>query len=221
MKKIITTGLLLLSSITAFAETPKEINAAFKVSTLGFGIDASTPINEIYSMRLNINNVSFSDTQTSDGNTYDGTLNLFTAGLLLDAYPFQNNFRLSTGVYYNDNGYTGTITPSLTQTIEINGINYTSTDITKVNMDVIFDKVAPYFGIGWGNDARDKGWGFTCDLGVLYHGKGTVNLNADINNPLIATQINNGLIIEEQNINNNLSDFQLYPVVSIGINRSF
>ena len=221
MKKTIVAGLLLFSTMTILAETPKEINAALKVGTLGIGFDASTPINETYSVRVNINGLSYSDTQDSDGNTYDGTLDLFTAGLLLDAYPFQNNFRLSTGVYYNDNGFSGSVTPLGTQTVEINGVTYTSTDITKLNTDVTFNKIAPYLGIGWGNDAKDKGWGFTFDLGVLYHGEGTASLTTDINNPALATQINNGLILEEQNVNDDLSSFKLYPVVSFGINRSF
>ena len=221
MKKTIATGLLLLSTLTLLAETPKEFNTAFKLGTLGMGFDASTPINETYSLRINLNGLSYSDTQDSDGNTYDGTLDLFTAGLLVDAYPFKNNFRISTGIYYNGNGFDGSVTPIGTQTVEINGVTYTSNDITKLNTNVTFNKVAPYLGIGWGNNAKDKGWGFTFDLGALYHGKGTASLTTDIKNPALASQINTGLIKEEQNVNDDLSNFQFYPVVSFGVNRSF
>ena len=126
-----------------------------------------------------------------------------------------------TGLYYNDNGFSGTVTPSTIQNVEINGVMYTSADIGKLNTDVTFNKIAPYFGIGWGNNAKDKGWGFTFDLGALYHGKGTADLTAEGINPAVATQINNGLIIEEQNINDDLSSFKFYPVISLGINKSF
>jgi len=221
MKKIMTTALLMLSVSTLQAEGLSEINTALKVSTLGFGIDASTPINNTFSGRLNINGATYSDEQTSDGNKYEGTLDLFTAGILVDAYPFENNFRISSGVYYNGNGFTGTVTPSLTQTVELNGIIYGASDITKVNTDVTFNKVAPYLGIGWGNDARDKGWGFTFDLGLLYHGKGEATLTAEGIAAGVLTQVNDDLEKEEQNINDDLEDNQFYPVVSLGVNYTF
>ena len=218
MKKILTTGLILLSTTALFADAPKEVNGALKVSTLGLGVDISTPINDTYSARFNINGATYSDSQTSDGNNYEGTLDLFTAGVLVDAYPFENNFRVSTGIYYNGNGFSGTVTPSATQTVEIDGVIYTAADVSKVNTDVSFDKVAPYFGIGWGNDARDKGWGFTFDLGVLYHGKGKADLTAEgVNNPAI----NAGLEKEEQNINDDLAKHKFYPVVALGVNYTF
>jgi len=218
MKKIIATGLILLSTTVVFAETPKELNAAFKIGTLGYGIDVSTPINDTYSARFNMNGFNYSDSQSQDGNTYKGDLELFTAGILIDAYPADNNFRLTSGVYYNGNGFTGTVTPSATQTVEINGVTYTSADVGKVNVDVSFNKIAPYVGIGWGNDARDKGWGFTFDLGVLYHGKGKADLTAEgVNNPAV----NQGLAQEEQNVNDDLADNQFYPVIALGVNYTF
>jgi len=218
MKKIITTGLILLSTTTLFAETPKEVNAAFKIGTLGYGLDASTPINDTYSVRFNINGLNYSDSQSQDGNNYKGDLELFTAGILVDAYPADNNFRITTGLYYNGNGFTGTVTPSATQTVELNGVTYTSADVAKVNADVSFNKIAPYFGIGWGNDARDKGWGFTFDLGALYHGKGTADLTAEgINNPAV----NQALAKEEASINDDLAGNKFYPVVALGVNYTF
>ena len=221
MNKLIIIGVTLLSTTLLSAQAPKELNAALKLSSLGYGVDISTPINETYAVRFNMNGGSYSDSQSSDGNTYEGTLDLFTMGVLVDAYPFENNFRLSTGLYYNGNGFSGAVTPSSTQTVDINGVTYTSADLAKVNTDVTFNKVAPYFGIGWGNDARDKGWGFTFDLGAMYHGSPTADLTAEGVNPAIATQVNNGLAQEEQNVNDDLSDFKLYPVISIGVNRSF
>ena len=218
MKKIITTGLILLSTTALFADEAKEINMALKVSTLGLGLDVSTPINDTFSARLNINGASYSDNQNSSGNTFEGTLDLFTAGVLVDAYPFENNFRLSTGLYYNGNGFSGSVTPSSTQTVDINGVTYTSADLSKLNTDVTFNKIAPYFGIGWGNNAQDKGWGFTFDLGALYHGEGSVNLTAEGS---LSSVIASDIAQEEQSLNNDLSSFKVYPVISFGVNRSF
>ena len=242
MKKIVSATLVLLSTTFLLAEeknaaevtlkvndinktenitATKEFNMAVKLSSLGLGFDLSTPINEKLSARFNLNGGSYSDTEENDGNEFEGTLDLLTAGVLLDYYPYANNFRLSTGVYYNGNEFTGSAKPTLTQTVELNDIEYTISDIAKVNTAVTFDKFAPYVGIGWGNDAHSKGWGFTFDLGVIYHGDAEVSLSPEIKDLTKVSEINTAIENEERNIEDELSDYNLYPVVALGINYSF
>lgn len=221
MKKIVSTALLILSTTLLVADEVKEYNTAMKLSTLGLGFDISTPINDKLSARFNLNGASYSDTQSEDGNDYEGSLELLTAGILLDYYPFQNNFRLSSGVYYNGNGFTGSVTPTSTTTVEIGGTTYTNADIGSLNTDISFNSLAPYLGLGWGNNARDKGWGFTFDLGAMFHGTGEANLNATVIDQRIANLIASDIAKEEQDINDNLADIKVYPVVSIGVNYSF
>jgi len=214
MRKIITTGLILFSTTVLFAEDVKDLNTALKVSTLGVGLDISTPINDTFSARFNVNGAAYSKNETSNGNSYSGTLTLFTAGVLLDTYPFENKFRLSTGIYYNGNNFTGTAIDKVT----INGTTYNISDIGKVDADITFNKIAPYIGIGWGNTTKDKGWGFTFDLGALYHGKGEVDLTSERGN---SPRINEGLAKEEVKINDELADNKIYPVVALGVNYTF
>jgi len=221
MKKIVSTALLILSTTLLVADEVKEYNTAMKLSTLGLGFDISTPINDKLSARFNLNGASYSDTQSEDGNDYEGSLELLTAGILLDYYPFQNNFRLSSGVYYNGNGFTGSVTPTSTTTVEIGGTTYTNEDIGSLNTDISFNSLAPYLGLGWGNNARDKGWGFTFDLGAMFHGTGEANLNATVIDQRIANLIASDIAKEEQDINDKLADIKVYPVVSIGVNYSF
>jgi hypothetical protein len=241
MKKILGSMLLLCSTTFAFTaeETivedtnvtkPKKVeivesqrvyNTGIKLGTLGLGFDVSTPINDALSLRFNLNGASYSDSLEDADNEYDGTLDLLTAGLLLDYYPFENNFRLTTGVYYNGNGFNGKVTPTTEATVSIDGVEYTLEDINYVNTDVSFDNVAPYVGCGWGTNAHDEGFGFIFDVGVMYHGEANVDLTADIKNELIADVINEGLKAEEINAEDDLSDFQFYPVIMMGVNYSF
>jgi hypothetical protein len=241
MKKIVGSALVVLSTTFVLADEPKIVedsnitkpvkvelsqnqrvyNTGMKLGTLGLGVDISTPINDALSLRLNVNGASYSDTQEEDDNDYDGTLDLLTAGVLLDYYPFENNFRLTTGVYYNGNGFNGKVTPTTETTVDIDGVEYTLADINYVNTDVSFDTIAPYVGLGWGTDAHDEGWGFTFDLGVMYHGEANVDLTADIKNQDLAEIINEGLKAEELNAEDDLNDFQFYPVVMLGVNYSF
>ena len=221
MKKIASTTLLLLLTSLLTAETPKEFNGALKLGTLGYGIDISTPIKESLSARFNLNGLSYTDSQTSDDNDFEGTLDLFTVGAVVDYYPFSTNFRLSSGLYYNGNGFSGTVTPNATVKIDINDKEYSSSEIGHLDSTVSFNSIAPYLGLGWGNDAHDKGWGFTFDLGVLYHGTPKVKLTAVDVNPIVANEVATNVKIEEEKANSDLSSFKFFPVLSIGVNYTF
>ena len=221
MKKLFTTTLFIFSTSLLMAQTPMELNTALKAGTLGYGFDVSTPINKSISARFNLNGLSYTDSQTSDGNDFVGTLDLFTAGALVDYYPFENNFRLSSGLYYNGNGFSGTVTPSSTVTVDINNKEYSAAELGHLDSTVSFNTIAPYLGIGWGNDTHDKGWGFTFDLGVMYHGTPNVDLTAVDVNPTVANEIVQNLAVEEQNANNDLSSYKFYPLLALGVNYSF
>lgn len=200
----------------------KEFNTGIKIGTLGLGLDVSTPITDKLSARFNLNGASYSDTDTQNGNDYEGTLDLLTAGALVDYYPFENNFRLSGGVYYNGNGFTGNAKPSADRFVEINGVKYNMGDIGSVDSKIEFNKIAPFFGLGWGNDAHDKGWGLTFDLGVMYHGQGEATLTPKRVAIIVdRVKLDSDIQKEEDKINDDLSDFKLYPVLAIGVNYSF
>ena len=221
MKKIVSSVLILLSTTFAFADTDRGLNAGVKVGTLGLGIDFSTPIYTNLSARLNMNGASYTYTQEEDDNEFEGTLELQSVGTLLDYYPFENNFRVTGGLYYNGNSFDGTIVPTVSTTIDIDGMEYTTDDLTKLDSELNFDSIAPYLGLGWGNDARDKGWGFTFDLGLMYHGVGDAELTPDIKDLTKIEEINAAVEREEQSIENDLEDFPFYPVISVGVNYTF
>jgi len=225
MMKITSIGLIgLLSSSLLMANKPADINGALKLGTLGVGVDLSSSFNDTFALRFNVNGMSVTQTDTQDGTDFEGTLDLFTAGALIDYYPFENNFRFSSGLYYNENGFTGKAKPTVGSTVEIDGTNYTlgdTGDIGSLDADISFPSTAPYIGLGWGNDAHYQGWGFTLDVGAMYHGTGNVDLKANVNNELLADAIANDVAAEEQNIKADLEEFKFYPVVSIGVNYTF
>jgi len=221
MKKIVTTTLLLLLTSSLLADEKKALNTTLRVSTLGLGFDVSSAINSSLSVRFNLNGASYTDSQKDGNNEFEGTLDLLTAGLLVDYYPFENNFRFSTGAYYNGNEFMGTTSPSVGSNVNLNGNSYDMSQIVSLDTKITFDTIAPYFGIGWGNNAKDSGWGFTFDLGAMYHGVGEAKLTANGLNSSLSNQAVSDLLLEEENINDDLEDFQFYPVVSIGVNYSF
>jgi hypothetical protein len=70
--------------------------------------------------------------------------------------------------YFNQN-YSG-------QQNALKGVSAYST----VGMSDAIDNVtvAPYLGLGWKTrQVKKRGWGFSSDIGVLYHGRSTVSLD--------------------------------------------
>lgn len=202
-------------------EEKRNYNVALKVGTLGVGLDVSTAISENVAVRFNVNGLKYSRTEEIDDIEYDGDLNLLTAGILLDYFPLDNAFRVSGGAYYNGNKFTGIARPTATTNIEINGITYGVNDVGQLDAEITFDKVAPYLGIGWGNDTRTEGWGFSLDIGAMYHGTPKADLDVTVNNPVLEAQIKNDVAAEKQELLDEIEKYKVYPVVMIGVNYTF
>ena len=226
-KGTLVTCLVTIGGGLAFADSVSEssFNAGLTAGTLGVGINLSTPISDSLSARVNVNGLQYSHTLDVDNIRYDGDIDFKNAGLLVDYFPFESTFRVSGGVYYNGNEFDGSATPFGAEKITIGNNIYTASEVGKLNTHVEFDNVAPYLGIGWGNNSNEKGWGYSFDLGVMYQGSPKVDLNADLNPLIIGTpiedEINSNLVIETQKIIDEVEDYKFYPVVMIGVNYKF
>ena len=241
MKKLLLAGITFLSASSIYAggdivpvepvvDTHTEMenstyNVAIKAGTLGVGLDISHMFTDNFGLRANINGLKFNDTRDVSDINYDADLHLFTAGLLADYYPFENNFRLSAGVYYNDNHADGTFVPASGTSFDFGDHTYTSAEIGKIDSGAYYDdNIAPYIGIGWGDKSSSDGWGFTLDIGALYQGSTKVYANPAINSSLpapIRNQINQDIEKERAQIEDDIKDYKWYPVIMIGINYSF
>ena len=214
-----------LPTVSNGTSQPFDYNVALKVGTLGIGLDVSHMITENFGLRANINGFSYSDTQDVSDINYDADLKLFTAGLLADYYPFENNFRVSAGVYYNDNHADGVFKPSDGTTFELGDHEYDATEIGKVDAGAYYDdSIAPYIGFGWGNKSTSSGWGFTLDIGAMYQGSTKVYADATINDSVPDDQkaeIKQDIETERNQIEEDVKDYKWYPVIMIGVNYSF
>ncbi len=197
-------------------EETEPVNVALKIGTLGIGLDVSRFIDENLATRFNLNTASYSDTTTDSDTEYDIDIDLLTVGILLDYYPFETEFRLSVGAYYNATKFAG-IAKSNSGSVNIDGTDYLLSDLGALKSKVTFNKISPYIGIGTGNDARKEGIGFTFDLGVMYHGTPEVDLTVSNAGVVSQAQIN----AEIKSIEDDMSSFKFYPVIAIGINYTF
>lgn len=223
MKRIIALTVFCLLPFAAYAD---GFGVSGKVGTLGAGVDLTASLSDdTLTGRIGFNQFKFSKTSVQSTVTYNLDLKLQTVEALADWYPFQGTFRTTFGLMYNNNKLDMTGIPT-SGSYTVNGVTYPASDVGSLNGNVTFNKVAPYLGIGWGNPvASGKGWGFVADIGVLFQGSPKVNLTATCNPAIAGTptcaQLQSDTQAEVSKTQSSLSNFNKYPVASVGLSYQF
>jgi hypothetical protein len=223
MKKLVFVVLIFVAffSITTFAaDNPGSgwaMNA--KVGTMGIGADISRSIvPRVLNFRTGVSFFSYSTQIDEVGITYDAKLKLGAVPIAVDLFPFKNWFRLGGGVVINLNEVTGTGKPGRVGTINIGDKTYFLSDVGQVDGKVKFNRVAPYFGIGFNNPIKKSGHlGFFVDLGMLYHGNPTTSLTTSKTVTGLQTEIDKQI----SKTNKDLADYNLFPVFQLGFSYKF
>jgi hypothetical protein len=189
-----------------------------KVGTLGLGAELNYGLSDSFSTRVGFNTFSYNRNANSSQINYDFKIQLQSLSALADWYPFTGGFRTTVGLLYDNNKISLSGNPTGGNYI-INGNPYSSTtDVGSLQVGLSFNKVAPYFGIGWGNPVgKDKGWGLVTDVGILFQGKPKVDMTVTCINPGICSQLQIDATAENTKLQNDLSNFKFWPVASIGI----
>ena len=186
-----------------------------KAGTLGYGAEFNFGKSDSFSTRIGLNAYTYKHNAKASTVNYDFKLQLQTASALADWYPFEGGFRASGGLFYNNNKATLGGNPTGGDYI-INGVTYTSAQIGSLQATMTFNKAAPYLGIGWGNPvAKNKGWGMVSDIGVMFQGKPKIDLTVTC--ATSCPQLSTDAAAENAKLQEDLSKFQMWPVISFGI----
>lgn len=199
---------------------PGDLGIALKAGTLGGGVEGTVGILDTLNARVGFNYFSMEHDMTESNVDYEFDLDLLTASLILDWHPFNNGFRVSAGVMYNGNELDATGQPTAGN-YTINDTTYTAAQVGTLTGRIDFDDVAPYIGIGYGNAlSKDRKWNFVLDIGVMYQGSVDVTLDANgtsSGNAAFRSNLEN----ERRQLQDELDDYQWYPVIAIGISYKF
>jgi len=192
-----------------------DIGLGIKGGLLGYGPEVTAGLSEHFNVRLGQNTYSYKTEVEETDITYDGELDWKSTALLLDWHPFAGTFRLTAGLVSNRNAIRLTATPTSNQTI--GGTTYTPAQIGTLSGDVTFDKRVPYFGLGWGN-AVGKGFplGVNFEIGVLKQGSPKVNLSSS--NTAVSQS---DLDAEAREAEEDMSEYDTYPVIALGLSYRF
>lgn len=216
----VTLMILVFALPAAAAESTAEGGPATlgaKIGTLGIGIGGEYRLSESFGLGLGANYFKYDFDFTAEEITYDAELNLASATFLAHYYPKKGRFRLTGGLAFNGNDIDATSQGD--DTFEIGDTTYTAAQVGTIEGKIDFRNVAPYLGLGWG-PGMEKRWGFTFDIGVLFQGSPDVELTASgllAQDPVFLAD----LAQEEQAIQDELENFQYYPIVALGIYYRF
>ncbi len=182
------------------------------LSTLGLGLGLSFPLNHCLALRTDVNqlNRGFSTSTAAANSTvnYTGNLKLNSYDFLVDWRPFQGIFHLTAGLMYNNNRFDLTSTGPFT----LNGVQY---NVGTLASEITFKSWAPYLGVGWSGQPAKPGWSLKSDFGIMFQGPPRVAL-ATSNAAAVG-----GLAAEQAALNDRLSHYRYYPVISIGVGYAF
>ncbi|MEM9665044.1 MAG: hypothetical protein AAF970_08930 [Bacteroidota bacterium] len=197
----------LLLALPAQAQTGVTV----RVGTFGPGLEVSQAFGSQLSLRAGASLFRYSrnDVLQDEVDVEVSTDAQVGAGnLVLDWHPFKNGFRLSTGVYYNAFGVESQIVPIESYTIDDR--EFAPERLGSLTAELDYgSKFSPYLGLGLGHPARGKRVGLLFDLGVLYAGSPTLNLEGE---GMIGPTANH-----EATLNEGIESFQFYPVMSLGL----
>ncbi|HEX5359569.1 MAG TPA: hypothetical protein VFW49_00480 [Fluviicoccus sp.] len=208
-----------------------DVGVGVKGGTLGLGAEATFKVLDNLNVRASINKFSRSDTFDESGVTYDGDATLSTLGLTADWHPFKGGFRISAGMMKNGNEFE--LEAKCTQSCDVDGTQYKSNagDPGRINAMIDFKSMAPYAGIGWGNAMSGGKLYFGMDIGVLFQDTPQASLTAtgkfdktsgipatlDASDPTFQAQLKK----EEASLQDEMSDFDMYPVVNLNLGYRF
>ena len=200
-----------LSVLIAPARADDRIGIGVKAGTLGLGVDLTGRITDWFSLRGTANAADTSRSFDEEEIDYDGDIALGAYGLLADFHPFRGQFRISVGWMKNRNHVDLFAEP--TTDIEIGGVVYPPAAVGTVTGDVEFDDSAPYAGVGYGSAPKGPGRvRFLLDVGVMRQGAGDVTLSSS------SGLVSEGdLEMEAQEIEDDIADYDLYPVLAFGV----
>ncbi|WP_306251172.1 hypothetical protein [Parvularcula sp. IMCC14364] len=158
--------------------------------------------------------------QDYDGIEYGVEFDASTVSVAADYHPFRNAFMFSAGVYFGERGAGLRAVP--TGTVEIGGQTFTAAQVGTLVGDVSAADVAPFFGLGWDTTFyTQRRWSWFVRGGVILSDSPDVELSSVggtlSNDPLFLAELE----AEEQALEDDINEFDLYPVLEAGASYRF
>lgn len=214
-----------------------EVGIGVKVSLLGAGIEGAIRVADHANVRGGFNMIRYDRGFNKDGIDYKGQLNFKTIEAHLDYFPWAKSFHISPGVLvYAADPVTASASLPGNQSFTLGNTTYYSDPArpTTATGKITFYRAAPMITVGWGNlVSRKEGKHFTVpfEIGVAFQGSPKANLafagnvcdqpGVNCRSAVADPSVQNNIVTEQNKINNDVSLFKAYPIISVGIGYKF
>jgi hypothetical protein len=217
------------------------------MSLMGVNLQAATNMNRYLNLRGTGNFFNYTASNIStNGFNLNGKVNMATAGVSMDYYPFPSHgFRLSPGaMFYNQNQISATGTPTPGTSITLNNQDFFADSVNPINVTASLGlntrQQAFTMTTGWGNMIPRKRGGhvsFPFELGAAFTGVPTLAMtlagnactsqaDAATNGPSCVNMNTNAqaqadLAAQLSKWKTDLNPLQVYPIFSFGVAYDF
>jgi hypothetical protein len=220
-----------------------RVGIGVKGSLLGGGVEVAARVTHRTNLRAGFNILSYSRGFNKDGIAYSGQLSFKTVEAHYDIFPFAGGFHVSPGVLaYIGDPITANATVPGGQSFTLGGVQYYSEALANPvagTGKIDFNRAAPMATLGWGNlvpRRHNKHFSVPFEIGVAFQGspKATLNLAGNVcpTLPSASTGVGcssvatyPGLLAnvqaEQTKVNNSMSLFKAYPIISVGFGYGF
>lgn len=170
------TGLMTQSS-----QRFSDVGIGAHIGINGMGFDVAAPLARHFNVRVGGDFFSYSTAFTEQGANVDASMQLQSAHVNLDWFPFHNGLHVSPMVVVGNNNHgRATVLVPAGSTINLDGQNFISSlkDPLHGSGSVDFRKTSPGLTLGWGNMIPRSGRhvSFPVDLGFYYVGQPTLKI---------------------------------------------
>ena len=225
----------LLSTPSAMASEDNPWSVGVGATTLGSSLSVGYDFSESMRGRGLVNYFNYDYESEDSGNDYNVNLNLQSLGALLDWHPASSGFRVTGGLFLNNNSAS---LAARADDLDLGGGSYDG----NLDLDLDFNSIAPYLGIGWTSGRTNSGWSFVFDAGVMFQGSPQIAGSGSVSamgqscgfsvsdggeatlepvcNTIFAT-LEEDLESEHRELRDTLDNYNLYPVIGLGVAYQF
>jgi hypothetical protein len=219
MKRSITLAALAIAGAATAGAAQAQIAVSGSIGTAGASAEAQLKVAPGINIRGGYNYLQYGADDTYDGVAYEGDLDLTTLGAFVDVHPFGNSFFITGGAYFGEKTLGLFATP--TQNVEIGSQTFTPAQVGTLSLAADLEDTAPFIGLGWDTTFENPGIGFKFLAGAMFTGTPQVNLTATGGTLSNDANFQTQLAQEEQNLQDEISDYEIYPVVQVGVTLGF
>ncbi len=214
---------LLLLTLFACNTASDDFGVGLKAGTLGLGLEGRWSPLRWLDVRMGVNSFEYDDDGSQAGVNYDATFSL-------DTYYATGNFRfplspfrVTAGIVSNGNEFSMVSQDTGGLPITIGDDTFSAADVGTLQSVSSFSSTAPYVGVGYDFEIFGK-VGLNLDFGVLWQGEPEVTLEASglaTAPPAIQAALTTELENERVELEDEMSDFKAWPVLSLGFVYNF